>query len=113
MLSGLIVERANSIVWPELTFCDCGVSITWALEQIIPVKLKNNINSCYWLVVSTQMPHPIYQQCNISHLQQATDKQCTRKPAAASWQVFILTSGMCVCPSYMIRFPYCCPYNKQ
>ena len=33
----------------------------------------------------------------ISHLQQAADKQCTHKPAAASWQVFILTSGVCVC----------------
>ena len=25
VLSGLIVELANSTVWPELTFCDCGI----------------------------------------------------------------------------------------
>ena len=92
LISGLIVELANSTVWPELKFCDCWISR--ALEQVIPVKSKNNINSCYWLVVSTQIPHPIYQQCNISHLQQAADKQCTHKPTAASWQVFILTSGV-------------------
>ena len=42
VLSGLIVEQVNSTFWPELTFCDCGISIAWALEQAIPVKLKNN-----------------------------------------------------------------------
>ena len=56
VLSRLIVELANSTVWPEVTFCDCG--IPWASEQAIPVKLKNNINSCYWLVVSTQIHIP-------------------------------------------------------
>ena len=38
VLSGLTVEQVNSTVWPELTFCDCGISIAWALEQVIPVK---------------------------------------------------------------------------
>ena len=90
VLSVLIVEQVNSTVWPELTFCDCGISC--ALEQVIPVKSKNNITSCHWLVVSTQnnTTSPFTNSVIISHLQQAADKQCTHKPAAASWQVFNL-----------------------